>query len=322
MEDIVLITDGGYGDHKVIVATVSGDILEIFKFPSILGRTKKNPLVDDSRIMTYKEEDFYVGDDALMLQSENIIDITEYSQLEYYEPIFIAYIINKIKRNPVALVAGLSQSQIGNSGYYKEALQSFIVNNITYTFDEVFVLSQGIMSKLTIDKYGDDFPKTNQTFQDNKSYIAIDIGNNTLDLFQVINGKASPNYLKGIEKEGIIKICVLVKQMILDKFGLAISLMEAKNVLDTGIFSLRGDKTNLKKELEQLKYNYLQSLMEFAETQYGKVLNKMDYFYLLGGGSYIFKNMRTKFIKVPNEKNEYYNVIGYLLWYLKKKGDN
>lgn len=322
MEECILIVDGGYGDHKVVAATLQGDILEIFKFPSILGKTKRNPLVDDDRIISYKNEDFYVGEDALMLQSENIIDITEYSQLEYYEPIFIAYIIGRIKKKPTKLVVGLSQSQIGNSGYYQEALRSFVVNNIEYKFDEVFVLSQGLMSKLTIDKYGDNFPKINQSFLDDKSYIAIDIGNNTLDLFQVINGKASPNLLRGIEKEGIIKICILVKQMILERFNKTISLMEAKNILDVESITIRGDKTILTKELEKLKYDYLQNLMKFAEDQYGKVLDDMHYFYLLGGGSYLFRNMRTKFIKVPNDKNEYYNAIGYLLWYLKKKGGN
>ena len=175
----VLGLDIGYGDVKVIYGTSDGQILKQFKFKSMIGITSKNPNIRDNRIFTYKitevdgqgnkklsERDFYIGKDASVLPSKNIVDITDYKNLEFYAPLFLYYAIKQIDTKPDIIVTGLSKAQINSSGYFKSKLLDFTVNEEHLTFDSnsVFVLPQGAGSKKAIDMYGDNFPNKQTEF--------------------------------------------------------------------------------------------------------------------------------------------------------------
>lgn len=260
------------------------EIKKIFKIPSVVGRTSKNELINDNKVYTYKENHYYVGEDALVLESNKIIDITDYKNLEYFAPLMLHHVIVQLGEKPDMIITGLSKAQIQNSGYFENALKKYLVNNQSYEHNKIYVLPQGAGSKLAIDKYNDNFPNISQTFNSQKSYVAIDIGFNTIDMFEVINGKTSANLFEGIENEGIIKLAKLVKNEVKNKLGLDISLKEAKQVLDTNEFKVRGKITDFNDFNTSIKLSYLSGLNELVESRYGRILDKMDYFYLLGGG--------------------------------------
>ena len=95
----VLGIDIGFGDVKVTLGTSDGQITKQFKFTSTIGITKRNEHVQDSRIYDFKEHSYYVGENALHLPSENMIDITDNKNLEYYDPLFLFHFLNYLKLN-------------------------------------------------------------------------------------------------------------------------------------------------------------------------------------------------------------------------------
>ena len=309
---------GKVGDVKVTVGTAEGHIDKQFKFTSTIGITKRNEHVQDSRIYDFREHSYYVGENALHLPSENLIDITDYKNLEYYAPLFLYHAIKMIGFKPEIIVSGLSKAQIENSGHFKEGLMSFEVNGEPFTFSDVYILPQGAGSKLCIDKYGNNFPNQQQEFTGTTSFVGCDIGFNTLDMFLVTDGKTSPNLFEGIEREGVMKIATLVAKKVKELHGRQITLHEAKEIIDTGIYKLRGQKHAFKEYVDEVKKGYLKELLGLIEVKYGKILDKCDFISLSGGGSTIFKSTDDGFIRVPKTKHEYYNSIGFFLYGLIK----
>lgn len=310
----ILGIDIGYSAVKCIFGTEDGQILKQFKFSSTIGITVKNPHVKDSRIVEFKGHAYYVGDDALRLPSENQIDITDYKNLEFYAPVFLYKALLMLNDKPDVIVSGLSKAQIENSGYFKEALQKFEINSEQFTFEDVYILPQGAGSKLTIDEYGDNFPNKQDAFLGKTTFVGCDVGFNTLDMFMVSDGKTSPNLFEGIERQGIMKIAVQVAKKVKELHGRDISLQDAREVIDTNIYKLRGVSHPFKDYIDEVKKTYLKELLELIETRYGKIIDKCDFISLSGGGSTIFKTTDNGFIKVPKSNHEYYNGIGFYLF--------
>ena len=257
----ILGLDIGYGDNKITLANETGEILKIFKFPSMIGITKKNEFINDNRIYEFKGHNYYVGEHAAHLPSENLIEITEYKNLEYYAPLFLYHSLKMIEITPDVIVTGLSKAQIQNSGYFKEALQEFVVNGETFKFQEIYVLPQGAGSKLTIDKYGTNFPQEQTEFHGNSTYVCCDVGMNTLDIFMVTDGKTSPNLFEGIEKEGVMKIATEVAKKVNELHGRQITLQEAKEILNSGVYKLRNVEHDFKDYVAEIKKDYLKNLL-------------------------------------------------------------
>lgn len=314
----ILGLDIGYGDNKITLANETGEILKIFKFPSMIGITKKNEFINDNRIYEFKGHNYYVGEHASHLPSENLIEITEYKNLEYYAPLFLYHSLKMIEITPDVIVTGLSKAQIQNSGYFKEALQEFVVNGETFKFQEIYVLPQGAGSKLTIDKYGTNFPQEQTEFHGNSTYVCCDVGMNTLDIFMVTDGKTSPNLFEGIEKEGVMKIATEVAKKVNELHGRQITLQEAKEILNSGVYKLRNVEHDFKDYVAEIKKDYLKNLLNLIETKYGKILDKCNFIFLSGGGSTFFKSTDDGFIKVPKTKHEFYNSLGFGLFGLTK----
>ena len=314
----VLGLDIGYGATKVTLGTQDGSIEKQFKFSSMIGITKSNEHVKDSRIYEFKGHSYYVGENARHLPSENLIDITDYTNLEYYAPLFAYHALKMLGEVPDVVVSGLSKAQIENSGHFKASLQNFEVNGEKFTFPNLFILPQGAGSKLTIDKYGNNFPHLREEFMGTTTFVGCDIGMNTLDLFLVADGKTSPNLFEGIEREGVMKIATLVAKKVKALHGRNITLHEAKDIIDTNIYKLRGEKHQFKEYIDEVKKDYLKDLLALIERKYGGIIDKCDAIYLSGGGSTIFNNTDDGFIKVPKNKHEYMNSIGFYLFGLTR----
>lgn len=324
---LILGLDIGYGSTKCILMD-DDKILKKFKIESVVGITQKNSYIKDSRMLDYKDHSFYVGEDALSLPSENLIDITDYKNLAYYAPLFIAKVLKIIApdldgRMPDMLVSGLSKAQIQYSGHFRETISEFDVDDQHYAFKKVYIIPQGAGSKLCIDKYGSDFPNPQREFTGNSSYIGVDIGFSTLDMFRVVDGKTSASVFEGIEHEGIMKIASKISDLIKEKHKRDIRLHEAKEILDTGIYKLRSEHFNYVKEINEIKKEYIYNLMKLIEEKYGKILDKCDFIFLSGGGSAFFNSTvyEGNEIRVPKSNFEYYNALGMALFGLERSKD-
>lgn len=307
----VLSVDVGYSGTKV----VSGDEIKIdkvFEINSVVAQVPRNDLVSDDRLVSYDGNTYYVGSDALAVQTESIIEITDYSKLEYFAPLFVSKAIQESGMSPDILVLGLSIAQISNSGYYKDKIENFL--KAAGLNPKIFVVPQGAIAKIAIDYYGDHFPEKNKEFNSNATYLIGDLGFNTLDVGHVVNGKISSNLVRGLEYEGIIVIAKEVKEKILEEFNVDLSIPEVKDVLLTNQFKRRGKAYDCKKIVADAKKNYIERLFGIIEKEFGKILDKVDNFYLIGGGAYIFAKDADDFVKVPKQSAEFYNAIGFYHW--------
>jgi len=310
----VLGADIGFGDVKVTLASFDGDIIKQFKFPTVLGVTSGSDFLNDDRIKKFKGHSYYIAEDALLLPSESMIDITDYKNLEYYAPLMMSHAIDLCGITPDVIVTGLSKAQIKNSGYFKAALEKFTVGDKDFAFEHVFVLPQGAGSKLCIDKYGDNFPTKIRDYTGTQSYVGCDIGFNTLDMFMVTNGTTSAELFEGIEGEGIMKIATKLAKVVHTEYERNISLHEAKEIIDTGVYKIRGKKHDMSAHISAIKKVYLKEMLQLVESRYGKIIDKVDFISLSGGGSTIFKTSDDNFLRVPLTKHEYYNSIGFALF--------
>lgn len=307
----ILAVDVGYSGTKIVSGTERG-IDKIFEINSVVAQVPKNELVSDNRIVTYDGNTYYVGSDALSVQTESIIEITDYSKLEYFAPLFVFKAIMESDSKPDILVLGLSIAQIGNSGHYKEKIENFLKSGgLT---PKIVVLPQGAIAKVTIDNYADHFPEKTKEFNSEASYLIGDLGFNTLDVGHVVNGKISSNLVKGLEYQGVIVIAKEVKEVIKEQFNVDLSIPEVKEVILTNQFKRRGKVTDCSEIVKTAKANYIDRLFTIVENEFGKVLDKVDNFYLIGGGAYIFSKDSDDFVKAPKHSAEFYNAIGYYHW--------
>lgn len=316
-EKVILGLDIGYSFCKVTVGNQNGEIIKKHKFPSIVGITKHIEGVENSSIVHYDENYYMIGEDAAHLPSENIINLDAYKNLEYFGPLLLNHAIKVSKLKKVDLVvSGLSIAQIQNSGYFQNALEHFVVDGIEYNY-KVLLLPQGAGAKLAIDRYGANFPTEQKEFLGETTYCIVDIGFNTLDLVLVNKGVTDPNLFVGIEQHGLMKIATQVAKLIHEKHQRTLSLPEAREVLDSGIYKLRGQKYSYSNEIQELKKTYLKDILNLINQKYGNVLDKLEFVYIAGGGSYIFKSQEDGYIRVLNKDSEYYNSIGEYLYGVK-----
>lgn len=320
--NLIMGIDVGYGDVKVVIGTTN-EITHQFKFSSAIARAHKASSIRDTRIHEVKIGDdvanVYVGPDALNLPSSSIIDISNYDLLEDYAPAFIAKALQVagIESTQISvLVCGLSVSQLNMSGYFKERISQFTVDQRGYKFDTVFLLPQGAGSKLAFDKYGDHFPEA-ITENPSRTFVGCDMGFNTLDLFYVTEGKTSPNLFEGIEQAGVTKIAKDLANLVSEKFQKSITIREAKEILDSGVYKLRGTRYDMKDEIKEVCTHYSKEILQLIEEKYGDIIDKCDFVCLLGGGAKIV-NIEDDFFKVVKNKSEFYNAIGFYLFGTKQ----
>lgn len=312
----VLGLDIGFGDIKVAYGNDTG-ITKLFKVPSVVALVESSEYLTDDRAVTYEGRPYYVGEDALQVESSRIRDVPDYKALEKYTPVFIGKIISMIDAEPDSIdsvVVGLSVAHLKMSGYYVEKVKAALESLGCEA--KVKIVPQGLGAKVALDKYGCKFPNKLTDFDSSKNYIGIDLGFNTLDIFQVINGKASANLLRGIENRGISVITSRIIEHFESNVSInrTLTMKEAKAVLDQGYIQIRGSRMNLEKLISEFKDDYLEETMTLVENEFGEILDKVEKVYLIGGGSTVLTHIDgDPFYERPRSRPEYYNAIGYYL---------
>lgn len=318
----VLSIDIGFGDTKVVYGTDYGEVIKKFKFPTIVGITQKLEHVENDKILGFENNYYLVGENARHLPSENFIDVSEYKNLEFFAPLFLHTAIEMLKINSDdidLIVTGLSIAQINNSGYFQNRLKSYTISGVEYIHEKVIVLPQGAGCKILHDKFGLNYPTVNTEFLGDKTYIIADIGNNTCDFLLVSNGKTDPNLFQGLEKTGIMLICQKIAKLIAEKHSRNITVGEAKQILDEGVYKLRGQRYYYDKEISEYKQDYLKELIKLIEGRFPSIIDKIEFILLVGGGARIFNNSSNDgFIRVPLSEHEFYNALGFYFFGVDK----
>jgi hypothetical protein len=311
----VLGIDLGFGDVKVTAMSL-GQILKLYKFSSAVAAITESEHFKDERAIKMGDISYYIGDLALNQPSAAIIDMTEYEHLEAYLPLFLHKVLTDLGCNPEnypkQLAIGLSVAHISQSGHFKAKADEYF--KVLGWNVGVMVIPQGAGIKVACDKYFVDFPSTDNAIRvQGNTYVIADIGMGTLDLLYVADGKVTPNQVRGIEKKGAMVICARLAEHIQKAFNRKISLKEAKRILDSGSYELRGNRYDLSEELTVMKKDYLKMIEQLIEQEFGEVLDKSAFVILAGGGAYFFaKTVESDaFYFAPKDKAEYYNSIGF-----------
>lgn len=308
--------DLGFGDVKVSAGT-KFEIKKLYKFPSAIGAVQLNDHFQDSRVITMGEESFYVGEDALNLESGQIYELIEYAHLEKFTPVILHKVFRDLgfdnDNHPKKLVLGLSVAHIKHSAYYKKRVDEYL-NSLGWEV-ETKILPQGAGIKVTADEYGDSFPHHPQDFTAANNYLISDIGFNTLDVIYVTNGKVVPNNVRGIEQRGAVVIAARLNEYIKQSYNREYSSKELKDIIDKGFLRIRGTKFDLTEVLTQLKLDYLKMIQDLMEAEFGAIMDKCDYIFLSGGGAYFFQDVvaSDQFFRASKQSAEFYNAVGYYL---------
>lgn len=152
------------------------------------------------------------------------------------------------------------------------------------------------------------------------NYLGIDIGFNTIDVFQVVDGTVVGTDVKGYVNYGVCKIAGAIQEFIKQKHSIDISLPRARQAIyDKGI-TIRGQIIDLKVVISQAVKDYVEFLHKFLEAEFGGVMNSVSNIIIFGGGAEIIKSEQEvwnsfynkNFVRFPEKFSEYYNALGCL----------
>jgi actin family MreB-like protein len=318
----IVAMDIGFGDVKIY--SNRGYSKEITAVARVTGST----IIQDVNYVDYKDKKYYVFKNAAKLPKDLQVDVENYEGLKFITPIIIKAYEKQVKTKIEVLAVGLSLSMAENSADY--------VNHISEECgidkSKIFLLPQGVGCKISYDAYNLDFSDTSK-FRDLRSnnYIGIDIGYNTVDVFQVIGKNLSSNTVTGLEQYGVVRVLKALQAEIKRKDQLDLDVPTLKEVLSTGGTVYRGKAIDYTEEIGKLVVSYLIDLLSDIESKFSDSINKMDNIILLGGGAALLKIYENNpeliqalnsaygsgFVLLPANP-EYYNVMGYHLYATKK----
>lgn len=318
MKISVLAVDLGFGSTKMAFKNPSGQ-LDYRKFTSAIGQLEGTSLIKDENAFSFDGKDYYMFDTALKMPSEKLLNLMSYEGLRDASPIILRHLMKKFDLEPELLVLGLSLTMMDYSADYKE----YIARLLNISKDKIKLVPQGIGGKVAYDMYMLD-PLANQSeavTSRSTNYIGIDIGFNTVDFFQVINGQVYNGLVEGIAGAGISKVSNRLVEEI-GKQGIIIDIQESKAIITEGVQIYRSNRIDRTDLVKTLVLEYIVDLLSTIETKYGATLNKMDNAFFLGGGAAILSkyaplleaeinhHFPVGYIMIP-KLAEYYNVLGY-----------
>jgi len=297
----IIGSDIGFGDVKKSKRNKENKI-KSSKKSSVAALAPKEAI----DMPVFEGQRYYLGKSALISQTANIIDMTEYSNLHKLSPLFLWEMIKNTELSPEEIdyiVVGLSFSQIENASKYIKRLSKFKINNETFDLtNKILLIPQGVGAKYTIEKMYENVPS---------DYLIIDIGFLTVDSVDVIDNVVRPENVKGKQGLGIIKIARNIQEYVADKFEEHISLKEAKEIIETKKYFISGKEHDLTTLIEELSEKYTKSIMRYLEDIHQREFKKYRKIYFVGGGAHFIRktNPIIEVIKNP----EYANSIGNLL---------
>jgi len=237
----------------------------------------------------------YKIDKNINHNSNGVIKLEKYSDLEKYSPIFIW---NFIKENNINiedinyLSIGLSFAYLKEADSFLKRISKFKIDNLDIDLTKkIILIPQGVGAKYTIERIYKNIPK---------NYLIIDIGLYNLDIIKVINNNVNPNNIIIKEGFGTIKLLRNIQEFIYIKLKKQINIFEANDIL------LKNDKDLI--DLEKMMEEYSNYLYDFLEIL---LKNKYQKIFFVGGGAYYMKKINEKMEIL--KKSEYSNSIGNLI---------
>lgn len=288
---IRLSLDIGFSSTKV--AVLNDGVLTFFKeqnaickLGSVGGYTGK-----EKNVIEFNGEYYLIGLSALQYPDASVMNILDYDAMKLISPLVAKkYLRNYNIEDVEAVSFSLSQAFIDFSADYKEHM----IATLGLPPEKVLLAPQGATAKVAIDNIGLDVddPSHKDSY---KNYLIFDIGYNTIDVCRIVDNSLMPADIIGYSHVGAVLIAEEVQKAIKEKYDLDLSLPRVRNVLEAKIYQKRDKVYNCEEIVKSAVSNYLDTLHDFLEKNYGECLDNIQNIIILGGGAELIKNNMEKF---------------------------
>lgn len=310
--------DLGFGSIKVCYENNAG-VRRYEKYISAVGKVGNSSIIQDTNAFVFNNQTYYLFDTALKLPNNQLMDLQSYNDLKEASPIIISYLLKKYGVDYDKIILGLSVAMIEQSGDYL----NYLATNLSMSEDKFLLIPQGVGSKIAYSKFNIDLDDPTQ-FSNTKSknFLGVDIGFNTIDIYQCIGGVCSGQTIKGFKGFGVCVVAFQLIDAIRAELGINITIQHAKEVLETGLLIHRGKTYSYRDKIDGFMKEYLSKVIDMLEENFKTAIDNMDNILFVGGGAALLYNYRDSineiiakyysgdFIIIPKNP-EYYNVVGY-----------
>lgn len=319
----ILSIDVGSGDTKLVIYN-DGDVKR-FKEINAVAKLPANAIIgpDESEdLVKLNNQNYLVGTSALHIKKSSQFNTDSFNDIKMVTPIVIKKYLNMYDGFDF-IVFDISLAYMDQASEFA----TYITSTLQLDASKVVVCPQGISCKLAYEWKGNSV--NGSTDSNINSYLGIDIGYNSIDVFQVVKGKLTSDGIDGKEKSGITKIANGLVEFCSSTGDIPVSI--AKEAILTKAITFHGKAIpGVAEELERLKAVYVEDLYNFLDTNYKDIIDVSQGLIFFGGGAELLRNQLTSpefaekhsygagFIQVP-EMPEYYNAYGNVYYVLKRE---
>lgn len=315
----ILSIDVGSGDIKYLYS-VDGNFTDRGKEINAVAKLPADAIIQPDQsdaLVELNGQKYLVGAPAVHTRKSIQFHTDSFNDIKNLSPIVIQKFINKYKEYDF-IVIDISLA------YYKQAeeLVSHITRTLGIDSSKVTIVPQGIGCKLAYQWKGTN-PNGNA---ENiiGSYMAFDIGFNTIDTFQCVNGKLTSDGVTGKEQTGIVAITNKLIDFCSSVGDIPMAM--AKEGIITKQIVFHGKPIQgIAEKVDSLVKEYVENLYKLLTSEYKELIDVSQGVIFFGGGSALIREELLKqspyaegFIKVPEEP-EYYNAIGNIYYVLKRE---
>ncbi len=276
-----LAIDCGYGHTKIKFED------KFYKFPtSVAFAVDTGIAYGDGDTVKYKDEHYYVGDNAIVLETFNTTDFAFKSN---YDPLIIYHVLKKLNLVEDALSGGidltltLSLTDWRHKDEYLEVVGDFEADDQKFHFKDIVLVPQGAGVYMTyMSKHEEHLG----------SVIVIDIGYNTLNYMLYEYGKPQKAHSKGFAGHGVSSIIRAFSTYLESNFSMPFSDSESQKIFLNGKFMFSGiERPEVSQKIIELKGQFVKRLFNSVLTSEKKLLATSEKVILAGGGCYLLEGI-------------------------------
>ncbi len=290
-----LAIDLGYGHIKI---RFDG---KFYKFPtSVAFAVDTGISFGDGDTVKYKGEEYYVGEDAVVLETFNTTDFAFKTQ---FDPIIVFHALKKLnliedaENRNIQLTLTLSLTDWKHKDEYLKELSNFVVDDKSFHFENIILIPQGAGVYMTFMSKREEHPE---------SAIVIDLGFQTINYIFYEHGNPQRAHSKGFSGHGVSSIIRAFSTYLESTFSMPFSDSEAQKIFLKEKFKFSGiDRPEVAQKIVELKNQFVKRLFNSVLTAEKKLLATSDHVILAGGGCYLLQEVilpeNVEFIDKPYE---------------------